>query len=149
MYRLRLHFSCSYPFLVYCRWFLPQAELGANPHDCLSPPPSPCSVSSPLAGTIFTTFFLLPPPPASHALIVSHNHAPKDAGWWSCPGQCERFHSRRGLIISATTAAAAQGCCSGSVAIRQQRFSRVAGICVAVLVGGKSGFDFKDFIGEW
>lgn len=94
----------------------------------LSQPPSSLSffLSPPL-------LFLLAPcglrAPTSHAPINQLNHAPEDAGWWSCPGQCERFHSRRGLIISA---AAAQD--KGALAIRQQRLSRLAGVRIAVLV---------------
>ena len=67
--------------------------------------------------------------PLSHAPINQLNHAPEDAGWWSCPGQSERFHSRRGFIIPA---AAAQD--KGALPIRQQRLSRLAGVRIAVLV---------------
>ena len=68
--------------------------------------------------------------PASHAPINRLNHAPEDAGWWSCPGQCERFHSRR-LILS--TAQQYQQD-KGPFAIHQQRFSRLAGVRFTVLV---------------
>ena len=118
--------------------FLPQASSGGNPMTSIRHSPVSVTVSFPSRNLHpspevlpFSFFFSLLAgcAPTSHAPINQLNHAPEDAGWWSCPGQCERFHSRRGLIISA---AAAQD--KGAFAIRQQRLSRLAGVRIAVLL---------------